>query len=292
MLVAMTAAEVSGVNSPIKWAGGKSRLRKKIIPLIPPHTCYVEPFGGGGWVLFGKPPSQVEVYNDLDGELVNFFRVVKNRPQALINAFAWELVSRERFESLAGADLSRLSEVERAHRFFYLIMAGWGGEGAYPRMQTSITDGGGGNRLIGALKTLEKRIRPVHDRLRGVIVEHMDWPEVVNRYDSPTTVFYVDPPYPGNGVNYRHNMKSWEAHERLAARLAEAQGKWIVSSYDRPEIRRLYGGQHVVSVESASGMATADGGASRVKNREILVLNFEPSERQRAAAGVQDMLLG
>src|SRR5438552_4674528 len=67
------------LNSPFKWVGGKSRLRKAIIDLLPPHTCYVEPFAGAAWVLFGKPPSDVEVLNDIDQELVNFFRVVKYR---------------------------------------------------------------------------------------------------------------------------------------------------------------------------------------------------------------------
>lgn len=287
-MAAATKAEKM-VNSPIKWAGGKSRLRKQIIPIIPAHTCYVEPFGGGAWVLLGKKPSQVEIYNDIDGELVNFFRIIKNRPQDFMDAFEWELVSREEFERLAYIDTTTLDEVERARRLFYLIMAGWGGELNYPRLQTSITDGGHGNRLIGALKTLEKRIRPVHDRLRTVIVENLDWEALINRYDSPTTVFYVDPPYPGNGVNYKHNMKSWEDHERLATRLAHAQGKWIVSSYDRPEVRTLYGGSHIIAVQSASGMATADGGEGRVTNKEILVCNFEPSARQMDEAGVQEL---
>ena len=277
------------VNSPIKWAGGKSRLRKRIIPIIPPHTCYVEPFGGGAWVLLGKKPSEVEVYNDIDGELVNFFRIIKHRPEEFLNAFEWELVSREEFDRLAALDTSTLDDIQRARRLFYLIMAGWGGELNYPRLQTSITDGGHGNRLIGALKTLEQRIRPVHDRLKTVIVEHLDWLEAFNRYDSPTTVFYVDPPYPGNGVNYKHNMKSWEDHERLAKRLAQVQGKWIISSYDRPEIRALYNGSHIIAVQSASGMATAKGGGGRVTNVEILVCNFEPNERLMTEAGMQEL---
>ena len=75
------------INSPFKWVGGKSRLRKQIIPLLPKHTCYVELFSGAAWVLFGKPPSDVEVLNDLDQELVTFFRVVKEKPEELIQEF-------------------------------------------------------------------------------------------------------------------------------------------------------------------------------------------------------------
>src|SRR4051794_21454863 len=86
--------EYKMLNSPIKWVGGKSRLRKQIISLLPPHTCYVELFAGAAWVLFGKPPSNVEVLNDIDQDLVNFFRVVKEKPEELIASFDWELVSR------------------------------------------------------------------------------------------------------------------------------------------------------------------------------------------------------
>src|SRR3989337_452038 len=154
------------INSPFKWVGGKSRLRKQIIALLPKHTCYVELFSGAAWVLFGKPPSDVEVLNDLDQELITFFRVVKEKPEELIASFEWELVSRAEFERLANEDPAQLTDIQRAHRFYYLIMAGWGGELDYPRFATSITDGGHGNRLIGALETLHKRIRPVHNRLR------------------------------------------------------------------------------------------------------------------------------
>src|SRR5438552_15526177 len=115
------------LNSPFKWVGGKSRLRRAIIALIPNHTCYVEPFAGAAWVLFGKPPSDVEILNDKDEDLITFFRVVKEKPEELIASFDWELVSRAEFDRLAGQDPSQLSDVLRAHRFYYLIMAGWGG---------------------------------------------------------------------------------------------------------------------------------------------------------------------
>ena len=158
------------INSPFKWVGGKSRLRKPIIDLLSEHTCYVEPFAGAAWVLFGKPPSQVEILNDIDQELITFFRVVKAEPEKLIESFELELVSRAEFARLADLNPNELSDIERAHRFYYLIMAGWGGELNYPRFATSITDGGHGNRLIGALKTLRERIKPIYDRLRTVII--------------------------------------------------------------------------------------------------------------------------
>ncbi len=279
----VVAAEKSAkmLNSPLKWVGGKSRLRKHIIPLLPDHTCYVEPFAGAAWVLFGKSPSNVEVLNDLDQDLVNFFRVVKERPQDLIASFEWELVSRTEFERLAACDATSLDDIQRAHRFYYLIMAGWGGELNYPRFQTSITDGGHGNRLIGALKTLQQRLQPVHERLRTVIVENLDWQACIDRYDRPGTAMYLDPPYPENKCNYAHNMRSWEEHDRLAKRLMNTQCKWLLSSYDTPEVRQLFATDsecYTVAIQSFSGMDVTKNGGERVLNKEILIMNYPPPQ--------------
>lgn len=269
--------EYKMINSPFKWVGGKSRLRKQIVAMLPAHTCYVELFAGAAWVLFAKSPSEVEVLNDLDQELVSFFRVVKEKPEELIASFEWELVSRAEFERLASLDTSQLTDTQRAHRFYYLIMAGWGGELNYPRFATSITDGGHGNRLIGALKTLRQRLEPVYERLHTVIIENLDWQDCLERYDRSKTVMYVDPPYPDNGCNYFHNMRDWDDHRRLAERLNAAQCQWILSSYDLPEIRALYPEAYITSVQSFSGMKVKKNESERVLNKEVLITNFPPS---------------
>src|SRR5690606_11388832 len=113
------------LRSPFKWAGGKLRIRKEIISLLPAHDCYVEVFGGAGWVLFGKEPSKVEIFNDLDGEVVNFFEVVRDMPEELIRSFELELVSRARFTRLRDMSVESSTKLQRAHRFYYLIMASW-----------------------------------------------------------------------------------------------------------------------------------------------------------------------
>lgn len=264
------------INSPFKWVGGKSRLRKQIIPLLPKHTCYVELFSGAAWVLFGKPPSDVEVLNDIDQELVTFFRVIKEKPEKLIASFEWELASRAEFKRLAELDPTQLTDIQRAHLFYYVIMAGWGGELKYPRFQTSISDGGHGNRLIGALETLKQRLTPVHDRLKTVIIENLDWRACLDRYDRPNTVMYIDPPYPDNGANYFHNMRDWKEHQELAERLHKTECKWILSSYNIPEMRVLYPENYVVAVQMASGMKAKKNGSERVINKEVLITNFLP----------------
>lgn len=265
------------LNSPFKWVGGKSRLRKHIIRILPSHTCYVEPFAGAAWVLFGKPPSDVEVINDIDEDLITFFRVVKHKPEELIKSFEWELVSRAEFKRLASLEPAKLTDVERAHRFYYLIMAGWGGELRYPRFQTSITDGGHGNRLIGALETLSKRLKPIHERLQTVIIENLNWEVCVDRYDRKGTVMYLDPPYPGNKVNYANNMREWEEHLQLAERLSKTTCSWILSTYDTAEMHELFSDYTITKIRSSSGMNTKKRGSTRVQNQEILVTNYDPS---------------
>ena len=292
----MTTEAYKMLNSPIRWVGGKSRFRKFIVPLIPTHSCYVEPFAGGAWVLFGKPPSPVEVLNDIDQELINFFRVLKQKPEELIASFEWELVSRAEFTRLANSDPTTLQDVERAHRFYYLIMAGWGGELDYPRFQTSISDGGHGNRLIGALKHLRQRLEPVYDRLKTVIIENLSWEDCLDRYDEARTVMYIDPPYPQNGCNYKYNMQDWEDHRRLANRLAQTKCKWILSSYDIAEMHSLYDGYNIIPVQTISGMNQKKNGSERVVNREVLITNFNTDTQdivvpEKSYALVQPTLL-
>lgn len=276
------------LNSPIKWVGGKSRLRKSIIDLLPTHTCYVEVFSGAAWVLFGKPPSDVEVLNDKDSELINFFRVVREQPEIFLESFDLELVSRAEFQRLASLNPQNLDEIQRAHRFYYLIMAGWGGELNYPRFQTSVTDGGHGNRLIGALETLRKRIEPIHARLRTVIIENLEWQKCIDRYDTENTLMYLDPPYPNNGVNYFHNMRDWADHKELAERISHTKCKWILSSYDSEEVHQLFKGYYYTYVTSASGMKVKKNGKERVMNREVLITNFEPPSSEKYETSIED----
>ena len=268
------------LNSPFKWAGGKSRLRKYIVPMIPPHACYVEPFAGAAWVLFGKARSEVEVLNDIDQELTTFFRVLRDQPEELIASFQWEIASRGEFDRLALLETSQLSDVQRAHRFYYLIMAGWGGEGAYPRFQTSIRDGGHGNRLIGALKTLEVRLRPIHSRLRTVLIENLDWKDCIDRYDSNSTFLYLDPPYLGNGVNYKFNLRDEDQHLTIAERLRTTKGLWLLSAYDTEAMRNMFAGYSITPVSAFSGMkaskASQQTGYRRTLNREVLITNYDP----------------
>lgn len=258
------------VASPFKWVGGKSHIRKRIISLLPPHDCYVEVFGGAAWVILAKPPSKVEVLNDIDGDVINFFRVIKEQPDAFLASFKWELVSRQEFERLYKLSPASLDPLARAHRFYYLIMACWGGELHNPRFQTSITDSGHGNRLIGAIKHLEERIMPVYLRLQTVILEQLNWRECVERYDREQTVMYLDPPYPGNNCNYQFNMRDTKSHQELASRLRNMKARFVLTTYNLPESWKLYEGFYITPVQFPSGMP----GHKGRQNRELIISNF------------------
>lgn len=115
------------MRSPIGWVGGKSKLTKILLPLFPEHKCYVEVFGGAGWVLFAKDPSKVEILNDYDEELMNFWSVVQNAQDQLIDSFEYELISRSRYneykEKFKAEDFD--DSIERAKVFYYLVRAGF-----------------------------------------------------------------------------------------------------------------------------------------------------------------------
>ncbi len=264
------------IRSPIRWVGGKQKLREKILRFAPPigmYTCYVEVFAGGAWVLFGKQPSLVEVLNDYDTELINFYRILKKDVYGLTKLILEiPLVSRHEFNRFVEQDPKHLSQLERARRFYYLLMAGWGGEIDKVRFQTSITDLGGGNRLFGAINSLKLRLQPTNERLQKVIIERLDWRECIKRYDSKKTFMFLDPPYPGNNVNYAHNMLLLKEHKELADYLKHADSLWMLTCYNTPELRSLYGQHHITPVKFASGM---DGKKGR-KNSEIIVTNYDP----------------
>ena len=206
--------------------------------------------------------------------MANFWRVLEARCDELIDAFSLELVSRSEFNRLAAQSPEDLGPVARAHRFYYLTMAGWGGEFGHPRFSTSKPGGGHGNRLIGALLRLESKLRPASRRIRQVKIEMGDWRDCTDRHDRPGTCLYVDPPYPNNKVNYRHNMHRPEDHDRLAERLLRCRAGWLLSSPDDDATRYRYQGKRLIPLSSASGMP--DGRGGRHVNREIIVTS-EPA---------------
>ncbi len=225
------------LRSPLRWVGGKFRVRDQIIALFPPHTCYVEVFSGAAWVLFGKPPemSKSEVLNDLDGELINFWRVIKHRPAEFSEAASKVLGSRELFDEwklLAGNG----DEIMRAVQFYAVIRLAFGARRAGNVFARRLD-----KRPEITWPVIHRDLHQVVLRLRQCWIERLSWQECLAKYDRATTLFYLDPPYRVDGARaYRHWFKDAD-HEALAQGLAGVKGRWILSYNDDAFIRRLYG---------------------------------------------------
>ncbi len=205
----------------------------KLLPLLPPHHTYVEVFGGGASLLFAKEPSPVEVYNDLDSGLVNFFRVLRD-PEKFARFYhlaAFTPYSREEYYDARETWDKCNDEVERAYRWFVVARMNFSGHHAwaYARTASCRHMAGTTSKWLSCLAVLPL----LHERMMRVQIEHDDFAQVIPRYDSPDTVFYLDPPYvpeTRRSGGYRHEM-TLEQHEQLVNILLNIRGKALLSGY-------------------------------------------------------------
>lgn len=177
-------------KSLINWVGGKRLLRKTIEPLIPTDIkSYIEPFGGGGWILFYKQRwADLEIYNDLDGRLVNLFRIVKYHPNAFKEEYKYLLGSREMFLQYLSA--KPFTDIQRAVQFYFLITRSFGGRGeTFGTVKKSC---GGASK---SQRNVLDKIDAIHQRLDKVMIENRDFEKLINQYDFEGAFFYCDPPY-------------------------------------------------------------------------------------------------
>ena len=222
------------VNSPISYFGGKSRLAKRIVPMIPKHVCYCEPFCGAAWILFKKTASQHEIINDLDCELVNFWRIVQNHLQPFLDYYKYAVVSRKLFEIENRKDPSTLTDIQRAVRYYYLQRLAFGGKSA------GRTFGSGASRPMNLnLSTLEESLLETHWRLERVTIECLDACKCIQKYDRDETFFYIDPPYHHVAQDYAHQFKDAD-FARLLEVLKSIKGRFILSINDSPAVRKIF----------------------------------------------------
>lgn len=253
--------------SPIAWLGGKSRLADKIIARLPAHQNYCEPFAGGAWVLFRKPESKVEVLNDLNRELVTLYRCVKHHLPALVEQFRWMLVAREEFTRFLETPPDTLTDIQRAARFYYLNKTSFGARMARPTFGAAATHPPRLNLL-----RLEEDLSEAHLRLSRVLIECRPYGQVIERFDKPETLFYIDPPYWDCETDYGKGLFAKEDFQTLADLLSVVKGKFILSINDVPQIREIFGAFRLEEVRTTYSISA--GKNSSVG--ELLVSNFEP----------------
>lgn len=229
------------------WYGGKFSHLNWLLPLLPKATHYCEPFAGSAAVLLNREPSPVETYNDIDGEVVNFFRVLRDHKEALIEAIGLTPFSCAEFELAFSQPQQDISEVERARRFFVLarqVRTGLAqraspGRWAHCVLTSRAGMAGAVSRWLGSVEGLSEIVQ----RLLRVQIEHASAIDVIRRYDSEQTLFYCDPPYPhdsrGDHKAYAYEMEDGE-HRQLAEVLYHVRGKVAISGYHGPLMDTLY----------------------------------------------------
>lgn len=230
------------------WYGGKYSHLDWLLPLLPEIQHYCEPFGGSAAVLFNRMPAPVETYNDIDGELVNFFRVLRDDKDNLLEAIGLTPFSREEFERAIQNPTEPISDLERARRFFIrarqvrtgLAQTASSGRWAHCLLTSRAGMAGAVSRWLGSVEGLSE----IAQRLLRVQIEHAPAVEVIRRYDSEQTLFYCDPPYPhdsrGDDNAYAFEMTD-EDHRELAEVLHQVKGKVALSSYKSQLMSMLYG---------------------------------------------------
>ena len=235
------------IKPAVSWPGGKSKLLEHIMPLIPKHQCYVEPFAGGLAVFLAKPRSQIEVLNDLNGDLVTFYRCVRFHPETLLTELEFVLNSREEFKDFA--DQPGLTDIQRAARWFFRNKNCFRGADL-SSFGVSPTSTGNAS---GSRSARMESIRQLNLRLDRVIVENMDWQRALDVYDRPTSFFFMDPPYTDCSATL---YSAWTVADVLAfrQRLARLRGAWMVTLNDSPAIRQIFSDCKLKSVSRPKGI--------------------------------------
>ncbi len=251
------------LESFIPRIGGKRLLRKQILERFPTgFTRYIEVFGGAGWLLFSRDKhAPEEIYNDIDGELVNLFCCVKWHCEELQRQMAWLLNSREIFEdALALKAVRGLTDIQRAALYFIVAKQSYGADG----------------RTYGASSKDMERVTAyfakISERLRHVRIERQSFDRIIPRYDKAEAFYYLDPPYHGTEGYYDSPFVETD-HERLNTLLRSLKGRFILSYNDDDYIRQLYRDFHVEAIDRSANLAARYPGSPH-RYQELLIRNF------------------
>ena len=253
------------------YRGGKRNLARHITAIIDaiPHTTYAEPFLGLGGVFLrrGLRPK-CEVANDINGEIVNLFRILQRHYPQFMDCLKFQVSSRREFERLRHTDPATLTDLERAARFLYLQRTAFGGKTSGQNFGVSKDRPARFN-----FTTLEPDLEALHARLAGVVIGCLDYGAFLTRYDGSSTLFYLDPPYWGNETDYGKGLFHRDDFRRLADQLATLQGRFLLSINDVPETRETFSRFHITPVTTTYTIGRTND--TRGARAELLVSNFK-----------------
>jgi len=262
-------------KSPLIWFGGKSKQAEYIISKMPDHKVYIEPFGGAAHVISQKPRISHEVYNDIDGIVVNFILQSIENTELLIEKCSQLPYSRELYEKWRREELPR-DPFEQAVRFFYLNRSAIskGNSEEVPKTGWRHSTTSSQNPAMGYVNASD-HIRAFAKRMQGVMIERLDFSTIIEKYDSEEALFYIDPPYIGREKFYAGGFTLAD-HRELAHLLNNIQGKVILSYYPDPLLEELYKGWNI---ESHGAFKQAVGGQNvGGQAEELLIMNYETKQ--------------
>ncbi|OFW27600.1 MAG: DNA methyltransferase [Acidobacteria bacterium RIFCSPLOWO2_02_FULL_59_13] len=263
------------------WYGGKFSHLDWLLPLLPPCHHYCEPFAGSAAVLLNRKPSPIETYNDIDGEVANFFRVLRDQKDRLVEAIGLTPFSREEFYKAVSLNrkAKAVSSLERARLFFIRArqartgLAQTASLGRWANCKNTSRSGMSGvvSRWLGSIEELPD----IALRLLRVQIENRPALDVISLYDEKDTLFYCDPPYPhdtrGDSKAYGYELSD-EQHRDLAGVLRKCKGKVAVSSYHSPLMDELFKGWKCVEAPEKICHSV------KTARREVLWVNYDPYE--------------
>jgi DNA adenine methylase len=258
------------VRSPLIWFGGKSKVARHIIRKMPPHSCYVEPFGGAAHVIAQKAPVYSEVYNDIDGEVVNFLLVAISEKERLVKACSELPYSRELYEKWK-REKPPNDDFTRAVRFFYVNRSGIAKGNSDSAFSTDT--GWRHSREHNTARTYRSACQLIESfgkRMETVMIDNRDFRTIIPVYDGPDTLFYVDPPYIGREKYYAGNFNEQD-HRDLGDILSQIKGKAIISYYDDPLLLELYPNWNRETFQAARQVVNGDNNIAE----ELLLMNFD-----------------
>ncbi len=255
------------LKAPFGWVGGKSKLAKDIVGLIPQdHKTYVEVFGGALSVFYAKERSKLEVVNDINSDLVNLHRSIRTNPQTLSYYLNQLLISREIFNDIRHKKIKPRNNIEAAAFYLYLLTQSFGSKGDNFAMSAK-----SGRKPKDIYKSYQKW----SDRLKGVTIENKSFQELIPLYDNKDVFFYVDPPYVSTESYYKNTGGfGVNEHKHLAALLANVQGKFILSYNDCELVRELYSKFNIISSKEIEYTLGKNMHGKKKSVREVIIMNY------------------
>lgn len=278
----------SEMRSPINWIGGKFNSAARIVAAFPPpdtYDVYVEPFGGGAHVFFEKPTwNQLEVYNDLNGDLVNFWMMARDRADALAERLRSLPYSRSLYYSYhrklwAQGEEAENDPLERAVLWFYVQRSAFSGIGSIQQKPTGwgYAKRPEGGALPGRFQSAIDLLDAVRARFRLVQIDDRDFGRIIKTYEAPRTLLYCDPPYLGAEGYYSEATGPFTRadHERLADLLNATPSAVALSYYEHPDVDRLYPAPKWRKMRWTGYKTAKKGdGAARLRSSELLLMNY------------------